>query len=86
MIEIRIGDIDSKGKNGGTEYIIDLKPTISAVSVRLVEILDDSSRLRVEQLINEYVDGLAGAQLKQAMLASYDEFVAGRKREIKVVR
>jgi hypothetical protein len=86
MVEIRIGDIDSKGTNGGTEYIIDLKPTISAVSVRLVEILDDSNRLRVEQLINEYVDGLAGAQLKQAMLASYDEFVAGRKREIKVVR
>ena len=86
MVEIRIGDIDSKGTNGGTEYIIDLKPTISAVSVRLVEILDDSSRLRVEQLINEYVDGLAGAHLKQAMLASYDEFVAGRKREIKVVR
>jgi hypothetical protein len=86
MVEIRIGDIDSKGTNGGTEYIIDLKPTILAFHVRLLDILDDTSRAQFQARVVEYVEGISSDQLVEAMLDEYDKFVARRKKEIKVVR
>jgi hypothetical protein len=86
MVEIRVGDIDSKGTNGGTEYIIDVKPTILAFHVRLLDILDDASRDRFQSQAVAYVQSLKGEDLVQAIVAEYDKFVARRKSEIKVVR
>jgi hypothetical protein len=86
MVEIRVGDIDSKGANGGTEYIIDVKPTILAFHVRLLDILDDASRDRFQAQAVAYVQSVKGEDLVQAIVAEYDKFVARRKSEIKVVR
>lgn len=86
MVEIRVGDIDSKGTNGGTEYIIDVKPTILAFHVRLLDILDDASRDRFQSQAVAYVQSVKGEDLVQAIVAEYDKFVARRKSEIKVVR
>lgn len=81
MINIRTGDIDAEGKNGGTQYIIEFMPSIK-FEARILKLLSDEGKEEFMRLVDQNMSLFTPEKIKAMFLAEYDNCVETRKKSL----